>query len=443
VGITMSLSSHCFTLPAETVVKRSAILVMVCIYVFLCIERPWESIRYLDGLPIERGFALLMILVAVMTGRFKVKSSAANVWVYGLLALHFLLAPFAYNSGYAVDQGIEYAKMAVLYLLMLTVVDDRDSLDILLKAFIFSMMVYTLHSLWEYHNGRYVWRMGITRMVGVDRTFSDPNAFGASVVLSVPIAYALLRSETRPKLRRLYYLYFAMVVTCVVLTGSRSASVALVFLILLWAALQKGRRKVWIFSLAIISLAIVWSVMPAEKQERISSIWDKDAGPANAQKSSEGRWLGFDAGWQMFRKQPFTGMGAGGKNFVEYRLNYLDGIPEQPHNLYAQVLGGMGLLGGVFFTGLVVSTWRACLKVRRELRFRVEGTSYYYDVSGAIIITLVLLLLLGVAGHNFYRPHWFWLAAWASCLVRQLPEATTALSLAEPGTTSSETCLGQ
>ena len=30
--------------------------------------------------------------------------------------------------GYAVDQGIEYAKMVVLYLLMLSVVEDEDTL---------------------------------------------------------------------------------------------------------------------------------------------------------------------------------------------------------------------------------------------------------------------------------------------------------------------------
>ena len=31
--------------------KLSVVLIMVCFYVFLCIERPWESIRYLEGFP--------------------------------------------------------------------------------------------------------------------------------------------------------------------------------------------------------------------------------------------------------------------------------------------------------------------------------------------------------------------------------------------------------
>lgn len=391
----------------------SIALVMVCIYMFLVIERPWESIRYLEGIPMERIFAVVMIFVAIMTGRFRIISSPMNKWVYGLLALHFILAPFAYNSNYAFDQGIEYAKMVVLYLLILSVVDDEHSFKILIKAYVFSMMFYMLHSLWEYHNGRHVWTMGISRMVGVDKTFNDPNAFGASLVLSVPLAFSLFRSETGRKLRIFYFAYFSNVVLCIVLTGSRSASLAFVFLVLLWALMQRGKRKIIIVSLTLMSLSALWVSMPSNKQERIRSIWDTEAGPANAHKSTEGRRLGYLAGLQMFKQAPFTGVGAGGKNFVGYRMNELDGISEQAHNLYVEVLGEFGVAGAFFFIGLVSSILLSCLKVRQHcLRFNVIN-SLTYDISGAIIICLILLLLLGFAGHNFYRPLWLWLAAWS------------------------------
>jgi len=404
---------------------------MVCIYLFLFIERPWESIRYLEGSQIERIYAIALVVTAFMAGRFKIISSPTNKWVYGLLALHFILAPFAYNSSFAADQGIEYAKMVVLYLLMLSVVDDEDSLKLLIKAYIFTMMFYTLHSLWEYHNGRHVWRMGISRMVGVDSTYSDPNAFGASLVLSLPFAFALFRSETSSKLRKLYFGYFGTVVLCVVLTGSRSASVALVFLLLLWALLQQGKRKIAILAVTLLALGTVWISMPAEKQERIRSIWDEEAGPANAHSSTDGRRLGFLAGWEMFKRAPFTGMGAGGKNFVEYRKNLLDGIPEQPHNLYAQVLSEFGIAGAFFFIGLVASIWRCCLKVRQHYLPSVLTSSFYSDISGAIIVCLVLLLLLGLAGHNFYRPLWLWLAAWAGCMIQMMNQGIGSLPKTE------------
>ena len=406
----------------------SVVLVIVCIYMFLTIERPWESIRYLEGFPIERIYAIIMIIVAFLCDRFKITSSPTNKWIFGLLLLHFFLAPFAFNTGAAVDQGIEYAKMVVLYVLMLSVVDDEESLNVVVKAFVFSMMIYVMHSLWEYHNGRMVWRMGISRMIGVDSTYNDPNSFGASVVLSLPFVYTLFRYEMRSWLRKSYCGYFVLAVLCVVFTGSRSASIALVFLLILWSMMQKGKKKLYILALVFLSLSVVWFNMPAEKKVRIRSIWDENAGPANAQQSTEGRIYGFEAGWKMFKHAPFTGVGAGGKNFIGYRMTYLDGIPEQAHNLFGEVLGELGAGGVILFIGLVVVIVRCCLNTRSYLLQMGNIEVFSYTLAGAIIVSVVLLLLLGLAGHNFYRPMWLWIAAWAGSLIRLVSEKKSSVA---------------
>lgn len=402
-----------------------AILAMVCFYVFLVIERPWESIRHLEGIPIERTFAVLLILCAAFSGKFTINKSQTNFWVYGLLALHFLLAPFSFSFEYAVDTGIEYAKMVVLYLLMLSVARDEKSLKFLVKAFVIAMFVYMSHSLLEYFNGRHVWRMGISRMVGVDQTFNDPNTFGASVVLSLPFVYALLRSETKPLFRKLYLAHFALAVVCVVLTGSRSASIALVLLLLGWALMQKGAKKMVIFALVIFALGATWTVMPEEKKVRIQTLWDKEAGPENAHQSAEGRLLGWQVSWEMFKQKPFTGVGPGGKNYTEYRVSSkVDALyggvpsPNQSHILYGEVLAEFGVFGAFFFTGLVLSTWNQARKTRIIFDGNPDKEHFFvYWLGAAIIAALLLLLLLGFGGHNFYRPLWLWLAAWSGSLV--------------------------
>ena len=398
--------------------NMNVVLIMVCIYIFLFIERPWESIRYLHDIPIERPYAILLIIVAFLHHKLKIVSSPTNKWVYGLLALHFLLAPFAFNPSFAVEQGIEYAKMVVLYLLMLSVADDEESLKLLIKVYVFSMLFYMIHSLWEFNNGRYVWRMGIVRMVGVGETMSDPNAFGASVVLSLPFAYALFCAEVMPSIRKLYYFYFALAVLCIVLTGSRSAFVALVCLIFLWVIAQQGSRRIKVLVAAIVSLGVLWISMPTEKQDRIRTLWDEEAGPENAHVSAEGRLIGWKVSWKMFKREPFTGVGVGGKNFVGYRLaNQVDSEGEeaalQSHILYGQVLAEQGLFGAVLFVGLVVSIGRSAFVRRVQIIQCGEGISFIYLLCGAILISLLLLLILGFAGHNFYRPLWLWLAAWS------------------------------
>lgn len=396
----------------------SAMLIIVCIYMFLVIERPWETIRYLETIPIERAFAIFLIIMAFMNNKLKIVNAPTNKWVYGLLALHFILAPFAFNTGYAVDQGIEYAKMVVLYLLMLAVVDDEATLKVLLKAYMLTMIVYTIHCLWEYSNGRFMYRMGISRMMGVGNTFSDPNSFASSLVISLPVAYVMARFERNVWLRRLFYGYVPLVVLCVVLTGSRSATVALVILVLLWGITQKGKRKIIYLIAVLLSIAVIWNVMPEEKQIRIQTLWDKDAGPANAHASADGRKFGWIASWKMFKQRPFTGVGAGGNNFVGYRLNHaIDEIPLQSHILYGEVLAEFGAAGALFFTGLVVSIWGCCMQNKRNMITCASTNSFLNGLRGSILACLMLLLFLGFGGHNFYRPMWLWLAAWSSSLM--------------------------
>lgn len=413
----------------------SLVFVMVCIYIFLVIERPWESIRFLNEVPIERIFALAMIFCALLSGKFKIVDSPMNKWVYGLLALHFILAPFAFNSGYALDQGVEYAKMVVLYLLMLAVVDDEKSLKVLVKVYAFSMMVYVMHSLWEYHNGRHDFKMGITRMLGVDSTFNDPNTFGASVVLSLPFVYALMRSESNKLFRYCYYSYFIMALICIVLTGSRSSSMALVFLLLLWAAIQKGKKKVLIFFGVVMAIALIWNGMPDDKRDRIRTLWNKDVGSGGAHMSAEGRLIGWQVSWKMFKREPFTGVGAGGKNFIGYRMaNNIDEpgqeSPTESHVLYGEILAELGMFGMAIFCGLVLTI----LKSTSSLMMRFNTlicNAFSSRLCAAIIACLLLLLFLGLGGHNFYRPLWLWLAAWTGSLLRILPSTNLCIRQAE------------
>lgn len=399
----------------------SIVLIMTCIYIFLFIERPWETISYLKGIPIERTYAILMILVSFCHGKFVITASPVNKWVYGLLLIHFLLAPFAFLPGAAVDQGVEFAKAVVLYLLMLSVADTPRSFKILLKTYAITMVVYILHSLWEYHNGRHQWRMGISRMMGVDESFGDPNGFGASIVLSLPIIYSLLRYEPQRWMRYLYSVYFILAILCVILTGSRSAFMVLAFSLIVYVLTQKGRRLSVMLIIAGVLSLVVWTVMPDEKQERIRSLWDDRAGPANAHASAKGRLIGWKVSWKMFKQKPLTGVGPGGENYIRYRIaNGIDEpgpkSPTQAHNLYGQVLAEFGIVGAFMFIGLIASMLRSCLATRSRLHALQMDHNFFSYFGGVIIVCTLELLIFGLGGHNFYRPLWLWLAAWSGSL---------------------------
>ncbi len=399
-------------IPSENIrMKPTFLLVLICGYIFLAIERPWESVSMFNGVRIERYYAIFMIIIAMGEKKFILVESPTNKWVLGLLSLHFILAPFAFNPSFAVEQGLEYSKVIVLYILMLAITNDEKTLKLILKAYVFSMIFYVLHSLWEFHNGRHAYRMGIVRMIGVDSTFNDPNSFGASIVLSFPIVYALVRFETKYWIRKLYYSYFFIAVVCVVLTGSRTSFVAMVFAFLILVIKQKGKNIIIGILIALIACGIIWNFMPEDKKVRIQSIWDEDAGPKNAHESAMGRFLGLEASWEMFKQAPFTGVGAGGKNYIGYRILYGDHAPFQAHILYGEVIAELGIIGAFFFTGLILSMLRCCKSLE-------PSDSFLYAFGRAIIACILLLLVFGIGGHNFYRPMWLWLAAWSGSLLR-------------------------
>src|SRR5207244_897500 len=100
-----------------------------------------------------------------------------------------------------------------------------------------------------------------------------------------------------------------------------------------------------------------------DSRNRLRTVWDPDAGPANATTSAYGRVEGLRAGLAMIQRYPLTGVGIG--NFIPYRVAHLDGVSLLAHNLAGQTLGETGLLGAAAFTGMVLVTLRNCRRIRR------------------------------------------------------------------------------
>lgn len=392
---------------------NNLVFIMLCAYLFLYVVRPWETISYLHGFQIERWYAIVMIFVYIFSSKAKLEIVPSLFWIICILLIHFLFAPFSYIPESSINQGLEYAKLVIIYIVMIGVVKNEIQLICILRTYLYSTILYALHSLLEYSNGRVEYRMGISRMVGSD--FSDPNSFGASLVLSLPIAYILMTFENNKFIKNVIRLYYILVIYCVVLTGSRSAFLGLLFLCIIWFIFQK-KNKIITFIIIIFSLFALWNFMPIEKRERIQTLWDENAGPENAHTSAQGRIDGLIMSWDIFLERPLTGVGAGGDNFMKYPLaNRNDNkiiYRGQPHNLYGQVISSFGIIGVILFVGYIISIYKSC----NVTNYAISSYNFLYLTGVSLRICLVLLLFFGLAGHNFYRPLWVWIGAWSGII---------------------------
>src|SRR5439155_5123007 len=129
------------------------------------------------------------------------------------------VSPWAEQGDVVVEN---WFKIVVFYVLLVSSAKDEKGLRRLVAGFLFVMAVYLLHSLREFAGGRYTFRMGIVRMIGVDSALGDPNSFGASIVFALPFVRAFWQSARAWWARPALAGYLVLSVGCILLTGSRS-----------------------------------------------------------------------------------------------------------------------------------------------------------------------------------------------------------------------------
>lgn len=384
-------------------------------YMWLFIHRPFEVWPVLGTLQIERIYVIGMILVWL----FSPKSLIANRnhWVTAVFSI-FLSASWLFSpymdeptcSGTIED----YFKVIVFYLLVITTVRTERDLRLLITLFLGAVGLYMTHSFYEFLCGRYEYRMGIRRMIGVDKTFGDPNGFASSLLYTVPLVQALWMAQPGKLLRRLLAGYLLGAGLCIILTGSRTGFLGLCicgFLLLILSV----RRKALVLLLGgigcVIALGLATVALPAELQNRYLTILDSSYGPKNAAESANSRLHFFLEACRAWQSSPVLGHGP--RSF-----DVLSGHKMGSHNLYGQVLCEMGALGALALAAFVICfvlNWR---EVRRYYWEQPESSrDFLFYLSRNLAIVLVLLLLVGWAGHSLYRYNWRWFAAFQAIAV--------------------------
>ncbi len=262
------------------------------------------------------------------------------------------------------------------------------------------MAVYMLHSLREYIGGRYAFRMGFARMIGVDKAMGDPNTFGASIIYALPFVVPFWNCQPSTFMRVFLGGYVSLSVVCIGLTGSRSAFVGL----LLWGLIMLIRSR-WRWSLGIIALAcipVLWGALPDALQNRFETIVNPEVGPANARESAQNRLEGLEIGLKLWAQYPATGCGPGAWKIAT-------GRKIESHNLYGQIVGETGTLGLVAFSLILIGFWFNLRNVRLLYREHPEwGRDFLFHVTTAVAFALFLLLFEGNFGHNLFRYSWLW-----------------------------------
>jgi hypothetical protein len=369
-------------------------------YMWLFIHRPFEVWPTLGDLHVERIYMLGAMSCALLYSDKRWLPNPQHLAYFAFAAaviVCWLASPWAGKAEEVVEN---YVKILIFYVLLVLVVHDEKALEKLVLAFLAVMAIYLLHSLREYMGGRHTYRMGFSRMIGVDKTLGDPNSFAAGITYALPFVVPFWRCRPSQAMRVFLCGYVALSVVCLVLTGSRGSFVALA----LWfgVVVLKSRWRGAMILAGLVALPVLWGAMPADLQKRFETIIDPSVGPKNAQESGETRWEGLTLGIELFGRSPITGCGPGAWRPATGRLI-------ESHNMYGQLLGEMGSLGLVTFTAVLLTFWWNLRQVEQIYRRHPEwGQDFLYLLSRAIGMGVFLLLFEGNFGHNLLRFSWLW-----------------------------------
>jgi hypothetical protein len=370
-------------------------------YMFLFIDRPFEVWPWLGDLHVERVYMLFTLAVWAVYPhkRWLPNTQHAAYLGFALAVLAcWAMSPWSEQGQPVVE---DWFKILVFYFLLVTTIHDEEGLKTIAVGFLAVMAVYLLHSFREYLGGRHTYRMGISRMIGVDKTLGDPNSFGASIVFALPLVAAVWMTGLGGRLGRWCLLGFVgLSGLCILLTGSRSSLLGLViwFLIIIW-----GTRYRFVAFVSFAALApVAFVALPESLQTRFETIINPEVGPANARESGDGRLHGLTTGFSLWGANPISGVGPGA-----WRPATRSKI--ESHNLYGQVMGELGTLGVAAFLTLLVCFWMNLRAVKRMRNHYPEWRNdLLFTLPSAIGVAVFLLLFMGNFGHNMFRFTWLW-----------------------------------
>jgi len=370
-------------------------------YMFLFIDRPFEVWPWLGDLHVERIYMLFTLAVWAVypNKRWLPNPQHAAYAAFALaVACCWIASPWADKGQNVVE---DWFKIVVFYFLLVTTVHSEKQLKLVAVGFLAVMGFYLLHSFREYLGGRFTYRMGISRMIGVDTTLGDPNSFGASIVFSLPLVAAFWKANLGAKYGKpLLAGYVGLASLCILLTGSRSSLLGLLvwFLIIIW----RTKYRTAAFAAFALAAPLAFIALPDELQTRFETIVNPEVGPKNAQESGQGRLNGLLTGFDLWASNPLTGIGPGA-------WRPATGSSIESHNLYGQLLGETGTFGGLAFLAILACYWRNMRYVKRARQDAPdESNDLVYTLPASIGVAVFLLLFMGNFGHNLFRFTWLW-----------------------------------
>jgi O-antigen ligase len=383
------------------------------------------------GAPSVAKFFVVLLIIAILIRWALLGERPANwqvpaflLFLYGFVG--FLSLIYAEHSDPVVYTLTNYAKDSVIALVIVMLLKRGSTFRHVIWVLLAIAIFLGALSVFQYFTGTFTndyggfalaeWRNISGSMNGYRLTgpIHDANFFAQIMLVFIPIAVERMLHERRLLLRLLAILAGVLSTLTVIFTFSRGGFLAtLVILAILF--IMYPPRPVQLAILIGIGLGIS-TLIPSTYYDRILTLQElvpNQSGRIDVRTdiSIQGRASQYLTGWEMFKQNPFFGIGL--NNFSSLYPEYSKEIGLAPntatralHNHYLEVATETGIVGLTVFLSLIWYALRSVALVRKKF-LEASQPDYAHLVSGLTVGFIGYMIAAAFVPTSF--PRYFYL----------------------------------
>ncbi len=342
----------------------------------------------------------LYVIFAVFTRRgrsyWRHKKLNRNVLLLfaGLFIMMIITGFFGINPENSMFAMHLYMKGFVLTILIYLFVDKKKDIEKLALYYLVGAMLGVAWIAWEYFSDTMSGGDEWTKRAAGLR--ADPNETAMLLVVGIPIAWYFALNASSRYWQVAYYAAVPLIMWGMVLTGSRGGLLALALVIALIIINKPSVKKV---VTSLLLLVAIIATAPGVLLDRTDQMVGEEKDSSIQERTDL-----LISGLKVFAQKPLLGVGPGniGQAIVAYKYrghaeaeipSYLFGEAfTVAHNLFLEMFGELGVLGGFLFLGVIFfslySYWRAYRRARKK--------GEYFSLAYALLTAMAGFLFAGL-----------------------------------------------
>jgi len=389
------------------------------------------------------GLILLCVVLTSQPDKWRLSTNVSQRLNYFFLYIFLSLPLVTWPGSVLRFHLMEWLKVAVFFTFLIVLVRTVGQLKWIFGVFMGCQVIRIFEPLYLHMSTGYWGSTAhsivggtlstLKRLSGAPHDVVNPNQLAWVIVSMVPFVFYLLwKAGLSGKILAL--LAAAPFLYCLLLTGSRSGLLSLIFVVLAMVYFSRSRvRNLVVVAVIAFPVALYsFGVLGSDMQTRYLSLVDDSVDGAG---TVQGRINGWFRTFDTISNNPLFGNGLGTSGETNF---HIIGGSQITHNLYIEIIQEVGLVGFALFILFIIAMFKSLRETKRLLVAQGRGEGdWLFRLATATQVWVVMDLFYSMSCFGLTSWEWYFFAGVATiCLALARAQAVPEVVAAQFGAAS-------